>query len=416
MNEQAIRFRFGIFVLAALILLAVLTILFGGFPNYFKRTDDYTIVFTNAQGVAPGTPVRRSGVRIGEVRNITLDNETGKVNVEIRVDGKYSLRKVDRPMLQVGLLGGDASISFVPPENPKLAADTTPVRPGAVIEGVTPADAGLLMQKTADLVQPAQEAVVEIKKVFQTINEMTPLVKETLVNFNEIGKIVREVGPEIGATARQWKAVGERADLLLNTNEKKINESITRAEEALRRVNSLFSDENQKLVQDTLRNAKKGSDQFELLAKDTSELIKDTRVTVKQVNETLKKADAALEDFQKAMKPFSEKSPSVLKNVDEATENLNKSLKDIRELVQVIARSDGTVQRLISDPALYNNLNDSAVMVTKILPRLDRILRDMEVFSDKLARHPELLGLRGAIVPSIGLKESPSVIPYRVYP
>jgi phospholipid/cholesterol/gamma-HCH transport system substrate-binding protein len=360
--------------------------------------------------------VRRSGVRIGEVRNITLDNETGKVNVEIRVDGKYSLRKVDRPMLQVGLLGGDASISFVPPENPKLAADTTPVRPGAVIEGVTPADAGLLMQKTADLVQPAQEAVVEIKKVFQTINEMTPLVKETLVNFNEIGKIVREVGPEIGATARQWKAVGERADLLLNTNEKKINESITRAEEALRRVNSLFSDENQKLVQDTLRNAKKGSDQFELLAKDTSELIKDTRVTVKQVNETLKKADAALEDFQKAMKPFSEKSPSVLKNVDEATENLNKSLKDIRELVQVIARSDGTVQRLISDPALYNNLNDSAVMVTKILPRLDRILRDMEVFSDKLARHPELLGLRGAIVPSIGLKESPSVIPYRVYP
>jgi phospholipid/cholesterol/gamma-HCH transport system substrate-binding protein len=116
------------------------------------------------------------------------------------------------------------------------------------------------------------------------------------------------------------------------------------------------------------------------------------------------------------MKPFSEKSPSVLKNVDEATENLNKSLKDIRELVQVIARSDGTVQRLISDPALYNNLNDSAVMVTKILPRLDRILRDMEVFSDKLARHPELLGLRGAIVPSIGLKESPSVIPYRVYP
>jgi phospholipid/cholesterol/gamma-HCH transport system substrate-binding protein len=55
-------------------------------------------------------------------------------------------------------------------------------------------------------------------------------------------------------------------------------------------------------------------------------------------------------------------------------------------------------------------------MVTKILPRLDRILRDMEVFSDKLARHPELLGLRGAIVPSIGLKESPSVIPYRVYP
>src|SRR6266699_7066729 len=106
MNDQAIRFRFGIFVLASLILLAVLTILFGGFPSYFKRTDSYTIIFANAQGVAPGTPVRRSGVRIGEVRSVALDNETGKVQVEIRVDDNFSLRKGDRPTLLQGLLGG----------------------------------------------------------------------------------------------------------------------------------------------------------------------------------------------------------------------------------------------------------------------------------------------------------------------
>ena len=62
MNEQAIRFRFGIFVLAALILLAVLVILFGGFPNYFRRTESFTIEFGNAQGITPGTPVKRSGV------------------------------------------------------------------------------------------------------------------------------------------------------------------------------------------------------------------------------------------------------------------------------------------------------------------------------------------------------------------
>jgi phospholipid/cholesterol/gamma-HCH transport system substrate-binding protein len=106
----------------------------------------------------------------------------------------------------------------------------------------------------------------------------------------------------------------------------------------------------------------------------------------------------------------------MFKNFGDSADNLNKALKDLREIMQVVARSDGTVQRLLSDPALYNNLNDSAIMVTKILPRLDRVLRDMETFSDKLARHPELIGLRGAIVPSIGLKESPSVIPYRVIP
>ena len=85
--------------------------------------------------------------------------------------------------------------------------------------------------------------------------------------------------------------------------------------------------------------------------------------------------------------------------------------------MQVFARSDGTVQRLLGDPSLYNNLNDSALMVTKILPRLDRVLRDVEIFADKLARHPELIGIGGAIRPSTGIKESPFAPPhYRIYP
>jgi phospholipid/cholesterol/gamma-HCH transport system substrate-binding protein len=422
MNDQAIRFRFGIFVLASLILLAVLTILFGGFPSYFKRTESYTIVFANAQGVAPGTPVRRSGVRIGEVRSVMLDNDTGKVNVVIGIDDKYFLRKGDRPTLVLGLLGGDASIAFTAPEDAKLD-DPTPVEPGAVLQGVTPLDAGTLIQKTADLVQPAQEAVLEIRKVFQSINKMTPVVEETLKDFREIGKMAKQVGPdlqkaseEIQVTARVWGKVGERTDVLLKTNEDKIVKSIDRMEEALKRVNTLFSDENQKLVQDTLKNVRNGSQQLEVISKDTGELIKESRMTLKQVSETMKHADEAISDLQKAMKPLSEKGPGMFKNFNESSENLNKTLKDLRELIQVIARNDGTVQKLLSDPALYNNLNDSAIMVTKILPRLDRVLRDVEIFADKLARHPELIGLRGAIVPSIGLKESPSVIPYRVIP
>src|ERR1043165_5778291 len=114
MNEQAIRFRFGIFVLASLILLAVLTLLFGGFPNYFRRTNTYTIMFTNAQGVGPGTPVRRSGVNIGDVTSVTLLNDTGKVKVVIRVDEKYRIPKADQPTIMQGLIGGDSAIAFLP--------------------------------------------------------------------------------------------------------------------------------------------------------------------------------------------------------------------------------------------------------------------------------------------------------------
>ena len=58
MNEQAIRFRIGIFVLASLIGLGVLIVLFGGWPYFFLPATTYTILFDNAQGVSKGTPVK----------------------------------------------------------------------------------------------------------------------------------------------------------------------------------------------------------------------------------------------------------------------------------------------------------------------------------------------------------------------
>ena len=442
MNEQAIRFRLGIFVLASLILLAVMITLFGGFPNYFKRADVYTIIFKDAQGVAPGTPVRRSGVRIGEVRKLGLDNVTGKVEVVIQVENGFILRKGDRPTIVQGLLGGDTSIAFLPPPDEKKL-DLTAVPPGSVLEGFIQADAQTLVQTTSDVMPQAQQAMEQAAKVFEKLDKMMPILESTFKEYNEIGKAAREAIPELRktnveiqelaktarvtlpefkktndelqVTSRQWTKVGERMDVLLATNEDKIARALTQIEDTLKRVGQVFSDENQRNINDTLRNAKKGSDQFESIAKNTDQLLAELRETNKRANSSLGRAESLLEDLQKSLRPWNERAPSILKNVDDSTANLNKTLADLREIMQVVGRSDGTIQRLLSDPSLYNNLNDSTAMVTKILPRLDRILRDVEIFADKIARHPESLGVGGAIRPSSGVKESPSVYPWRLW-
>jgi phospholipid/cholesterol/gamma-HCH transport system substrate-binding protein len=142
-------------------------------------------------------------------------------------------------------------------------------------------------------------------------------------------------------------------------------------------------------------------------------MIKEARVTIKNLNATVLKADEVFNTFQKVSKPFGERGPVILKNLDESTATLNKVLVDLRDLTRDVARSEGTLHKLIYDPALYNNLNDSAQMVTRILPRLDRILSDVEIFADKIARHPESLGIGGVFRPGTGLKESPSVVPWK---
>lgn len=440
MNDQAIRFRIGIFVLAALILLAVMITLFGGFPNYFKHVDTYAIQLKDAQGVAPGTPVRRSGVRIGDVRSVVLDNVTGNVLVTIQVESGYTLRKGDQPTVIQGLLGGDASISFLPPAGePKEAP--LPVAPGTTLTGYTQVDAQTLVQKSAEVMPQAEEAMIEVKKVFKKLDKMMPLLEETLKAYQEIGKGAGDVIPElrktneairelvkaaqaavpelkkatdeIQVTSRQWTKVGERVDVLLATNEDKISKSIAQIEDTLRRVGQVFSDENQKNVNITLKNMRLTSDRFDSIARNTDDFLKETRDTLKRLNDALLKTDMLLDDVQKTTRPLSERSPLILKNVEESTDKLNRTLADVREIVQVIGRGDGTIQRLLSDPSLYQNLNDTATAVNRMLPRLDRALRDVEIFADKLARHPELLGVGGALRPSSGVKETHSVIPWR---
>ena len=68
----------------------------------------------------------------------------------------------------------------------------------------------------------------------------------------------------------------------------------------------------------------------------------------------------------------------------------------------------GWLKKFLTDPSLYNNIDCVAVTVNRMMPRLQRILKDFETFADKLARHPELLGARGVVAPSDCLKNPPT--------
>ncbi len=421
MNEQAIRFRLGIFVLGALLLLGVLIILFGGYPTYFKPAHAFTITFDNAPGVSAGTPVRRSGVRIGEVHKVVLDDVTGKVNVDISVSEEHTIRRQDEPVLVQGLLGGDTSIDFVPRT---VAAGKPPlagaVAPGSVIQGLTRADAGTLVQRTAEIMPPARATLDDAQNTLRDFDKLTPLMEQVLTEYRDLGKATRTAVPDFRRTndelqlaARNWGKVGERMDVLLATNEDKIVKSIDRLQETLKRVNDVFNDENQKNLSQTLRNVRTGTDRLDSIARNTETLLKDSQETMKRVNKSLIRSDEVLQNMEKITKPMALRSENILKNLEESTDKLNRILGDLNGIMQAMNRSDGTVLRLLNDPSLYNNLNTTTLMINRILPRLDHVLRDVEVFADKIARHPEALGLGGIVRPGTGLKGPPTVLPWK---
>jgi phospholipid/cholesterol/gamma-HCH transport system substrate-binding protein len=59
---------------------------------------------------------------------------------------------------------------------------------------------------------------------------------------------------------------------------------------------------------------------------------------------------------------------------------------------------------MVNNPDLYQNLNRASINVEELSRQLRPILNDVRVFTDKIARHPESLGVRGAIKPDQGTK------------
>jgi phospholipid/cholesterol/gamma-HCH transport system substrate-binding protein len=495
MNEQALRFRIGVFVLASLLLLAVLITLFGSFPRLFVRSHEYKVRFADAPGVEPGTPVRRSGVRVGEVKQINLDDESGDVHILIVIENQYTIRRNEQPTLVHGLLGGDTSIDFIPMRGDAEKADHSPVPPGTELAGVRQPSVNTLLTEASEVLPTTQEALNSISKAAQRYEKMAPKLEEAVQEYRDLAKATREMVPELrktddevremakatrtavpkiqqaatdigelaqstkdfipelrktndevrelakltrdtvpevkkttievgefAKTAREalpelqktndqahaalitWQKTGERAKLILEKNEDKINEAMETLNDDLKRVGRVLSDENQRNLTATLK-------ELPNISKNTDELLKESRLTMRRVNDSLGKADEVMGNLQKATKPLADRSDSIAKNLDESTARMNAVLADVQELLKAIDRGDGTLKKLITDPSLYNHINEAACIVTKLLPKLEPILRDVNVFTDKIARHPESLGVRGAISPSSGLKESPTPLP-----
>jgi phospholipid/cholesterol/gamma-HCH transport system substrate-binding protein len=134
----------------------------------------------------------------------------------------------------------------------------------------------------------------------------------------------------------------------------------------------------------------------------------EARTTLRRLSDTLVKVDSAITDVQKITRPLGARAESVTRGLDEALGKVNTSLSDVQSLLKALDRENGTVRKLLTDPSLYNNLDRAAIALNRIFPQVDQILKDVGVFTDKIARHPERLGVGGAIRPDTGLKGPPT--------
>jgi phospholipid/cholesterol/gamma-HCH transport system substrate-binding protein len=306
MNDRHMKLRLGLFVLLAAVFLGSLVVLFGSLPTWFRPSTLYTVRFTDAPGVSAGTPVRRSGVHIGSVRDVTLDDERGIVLVRLAIDPRFTLRHNEQPTLITGLLGSDASIDFIPstPEEGQ-PVDRSPVAAGAELVGIRQANVNTLLNRASEVVPTTQETLNDMRKSMQRLERMAPLAEDAMREYRDLARSLRESVPDlrrtnkevgdlaraareampdlrrtaedVAALSRTWNRLGERIDTLVQTNQDRIIKSIENLNDMLARAVNLLSDENTRNVTAIIKNSRLASDRFDDITRNMDDVLKDSR-------------------------------------------------------------------------------------------------------------------------------------------
>jgi ABC-type transporter Mla subunit MlaD len=456
MAERGMRLKLGLFVGGTLLVLAGLIVFFGHAPELFSNKAAYTVLFTEAPGVGPGTPIRKSGVRIGEVTDLDLDPDTGQVRVRIRVDRKFLPRKSEEATISRAILSGDTAIDFVP----KLTEDGQPVPrgevypPGSEIVGVPPITSRSLLTPASGVLASAQQSLDRMVKAFenlQRLEKLGPKFDVALDEFTALARDIRGIVPDARRTLLKIQnliggdvpnknnvapagfvadqppdqvtlkaLIADIQDLVrsvrpavddLRGTIRKLEPDVTAAVRSARQtfdnVNDVLSPENRKQVTELLKNINAVAIYIGRISTALTTLLESADKAIKNVDTQVSAAGLVVADVRAITRPLAARSESIVTSVTESAEQLSKALVEIRALLGTFGRGNGSIQKLLTDPGLYQNLDDAACSLARVLARADKISRDLEVFADKIARRPELIGIGGAVRPSSGLKDAP---------
>ena len=350
MEDRKMLFRVGLMVTLTLIVTAIFIVYFGNMSKWiFGGEYPLEIRFKQAPGVSEGTPVRKSGIRIGYVKNVAMDPENTKIITTVEIQDKWKLYTNEVCRAQTNLMG-DAYLEFVPRPNAPLGEL---IKRNTVLKGESPVEPMQMMQN--------------VQGQFTS----------TISSVHDTSESFRGTSEDLGQTLR-------RINEMLDQNKEGINTAITRANKILADTQDIVGDPEAK------RNLSEA-------IKELPEMIRDTKETVKSMQKNLHN----VEDFTANL---NEKGPKIIANLEKGSRNLNALVSDLGQFTEKLNNSEGTIGLLMNDPQLYQHLNHAAKNIDEIVRELKPIKDDLRVFTDKIARHPEDLGAKGIFEKKAGIK------------
>ena len=349
--------RVGMLVTAALAVLMIFVFFIGSESKIFARKNEYEVRFDSVAGLAEGNPVKISGVTVGVVRDIKLprDPKQKDVFIQLMVDRKFAerIRADSRARLKkLGLLSGDSYIDITP-GNPRFEA----LEPGSIIPAQRQTNVDQLISSGEDLVDNLVQISYSLKNVLARVDRGEGLLGELTSSPDTKQRItdtfLTTLNKTNAALTHMESGKGVLGKLVYDDEfAAQLTGSVSNAAHSLETVTAS--------VQKSLES---GNGMLPALLNDP-----EGKKKVFELVDNLRTTSANLSEFSATMKTGQGLVPRLLNDKaygDQALNEFTGLVHQLNDAVTKINNGQGTAGKIISDPSVYESINDILIGINE---------------------------------------------------
>lgn len=321
MEDTRRNIAVGFTAIAGLVGLAVLLMLFGYLPAMLEGGYDVKIRLSDAGGLHRGSRASFRGIDVGQVKSIDLlKPPESSVMVTVRVRDVIDLPAGTTAQLQSALLGGNTTVNFKPGESDEASPPVLLPKDGsAIIDGEAATAVGMM----------AKELRAALSEPMEQFGEVADRVEILAATWDELGANLRNLTAPIDPDTDTADRAVTLPSILERTDAR-----LTELKGVLEGLNAYVNNEE-------LRE---------------------------NINAAAANARGMTESVTTGVNDLSKRYIAL-------ADDMSKTLETLDKLVDSANSPDGTLGKFLTDPALYDNLNDSAQRLEKLMEEAQLLLQ-----------------------------------------
>ena len=338
-----------LFITAVALALGIWFFLQGNVLN--RNTYSFDVLFADASGVTPETPVTLAGVQIGKVASVTL-TPTQQADLKLEIKNKLNGRDVRIPrgsqfLIATPLLGTSGTIMVIPPPNAVQNAE------GSIHDGET----DLRGAKAGDLTASLSKATALLDQVTVTTKKVNALLDSanSLANDPKIRRSIDQSLDNVNLASRNGLLLTGKLNSLLTEDNNQVlallKQTQAGAQVSLNNINGTtanirdITQQNKAQIAELIRNLNDTTSAVAGITGQTNDALKNGGViqnldaTVANLKTTTDKLNTIAGNFQQLSTVATD--PKVQSNLRDTVQNIRDSSEQASFLIERLNRLAG---------------------------------------------------------------------------